>query len=254
MRAPQDEGGTYSTHERRLNPGQRCSSSATAQIGLPCCHLPDRDQPSAAIAFQEQQASPRGQSWRGRRRSVTFGRRNVMKLLRRHFLHLAAGAAALSAVPRTARPQAYPARPVRLTGFGPGRRLARHRRTLIGQWLSERLGQPFVVGDPAGRQRQYRAPRRWCARPRTATRSSSLMSANAINASVYDNLRFNFIRDTVPVASIGTHSPGHGGQSVGSGEDGSRVHRLCQGQSGQDQHGVGRQRARRCTSPASCSR
>ena len=66
--------------------------------------------------------------------------------------------------------------------------------------------------------------------------------ANAINATLYDKLNFNFIRDIAPVAGIIARSQRHGGQSVGSGQDGSRVHRLCQGQSGQDQHGVGRQR------------
>ena len=66
--------------------------------------------------------------------------------------------------------------------------------------------------------------------------------SNAINATLYDKLNFNFIRDIAPVAGIVRAAQRHGGQSVGSGQDGSRVHRLCQGQSGQDQHGVGRQR------------
>ena len=73
-----------------------------------------------------------------------------MKLPRRHFLQLAAGAAALSAVPRTARAQAYPARPVRLTVSVPAGGSPDIVGRLIGQWLSERLGQPFVVENRPG--------------------------------------------------------------------------------------------------------
>ena len=76
----------------------------------------------------------------------------------------------------------------------------------------------------------------------TATRSSCVGASNAINATLYDKLNFNFIRDIAPVASIVRVPLCHGGESVGSGQDGSRVHCLRQGQSRQDQHGVGRQR------------
>ena len=120
---------------------------------------------------------------------------------RRQFLHLAAGAAALPAVSRVARAQAYPSRPVRIiVGFaagGPADTVAR----LIGQWLSERLGQPIVVDNRSGANGNIgsevvvRAP---------ADGYTLLMAlaVNAINAAVYDNLSFNFIRDTAPVASI----------------------------------------------------
>ena len=73
-----------------------------------------------------------------------------MKLPRRKFLHLAAGAAALPAVSRIARAQAYPTRPVRLIiGYPPGSGPDINAR-LMGQWLSERLGQPFVIDNRPG--------------------------------------------------------------------------------------------------------
>jgi tripartite-type tricarboxylate transporter receptor subunit TctC len=124
-----------------------------------------------------------------------------MKLPRRNFLHLLAGAAALPAFSRVARAQAYPTRPVRLVvttaAGGSPDIIAR----LIGQWLSERLGQPIIIdnrpgaGTNIGTEIVVRAP------PDGYTLLMAL-SANAINASLYDNLPFNFIRDTAPVASI----------------------------------------------------
>jgi tripartite-type tricarboxylate transporter receptor subunit TctC len=120
---------------------------------------------------------------------------------RRQFLHLAAGAAALPAVLRFAWAQTYPTRPVRLivttAAGGSPDIIAR----LIGQWLSERLGQPFVIenrtgaGTNLGTEIGVRAP------PDGYTLLMAL-SANAINAAVYEKLPFNFIRDTAPVASI----------------------------------------------------
>jgi tripartite-type tricarboxylate transporter receptor subunit TctC len=122
---------------------------------------------------------------------------------RRQVLHLAAGAAALPAVSRFAWAQAYPSRPVRIiVGFpagGPADIIAR----LIGQWLSERLGQPIIVenrpgaGGNIGTEIGVRAP------PDGYTLLMAL-SVNAINATLYENLSFNFIRDTAPVASIAT--------------------------------------------------
>jgi tripartite-type tricarboxylate transporter receptor subunit TctC len=124
-----------------------------------------------------------------------------MKLPRRQFLHLAAGAAALPAVSRLARAQDYPSRPVRIiVGFAPAGSTDIMAR-LIGQWLSERLGQSFVVENRPGAgtniatEAVVRAP---------ADGYTLLMvgSANAVNATLYDKLNFNFIRDIAPVAGI----------------------------------------------------
>src|SRR5262245_13635479 len=120
---------------------------------------------------------------------------------RRHVLHLLAGAAALPAASRIAWAQAYPTRPVRIiVGFaagGPSDTVAR----LIGQWLSERLGQPLVVDNRSGANGNIGTEAVVRAPPDGYTLLMAL-SVNAINAAVYDNLSFNFIRDTAPVASI----------------------------------------------------
>ena len=126
-----------------------------------------------------------------------------MKLPRRKFLHLAAGAAALPVVPRIARAQAYPARPVRLivtvAAGGSPDIIAR----LMAQWLSERLGQPFVVENRSGAAGNIGTEFVVRAPPDGYTLMLAI-SANAINASLYPNLGFNFIRDIAPVASIST--------------------------------------------------
>jgi tripartite-type tricarboxylate transporter receptor subunit TctC len=124
-----------------------------------------------------------------------------MKLPRRKFLHLAAGAAALPAVSRVAWAQAYPTRPVRLIeGFGAGSApdvLAR----LIGQSLSEQLGQSFVVENRSGANSNIATDAVARASPDGYT-LLLITSANAINATLYDKLNYNFIRDIVPIASI----------------------------------------------------
>src|SRR5262245_28738111 len=120
-----------------------------------------------------------------------------MKLPRRNFLHLAAGAAALPAVSCVAFAQAYPSRPVRiLVGFAAGGAFDITAR-LIGQWLSERLGQSFVIenrpgaGSNIATDAVIRAP---------ADGYTLLLVGlpNAINAALYQKLNFNFIRDIAP--------------------------------------------------------
>jgi tripartite-type tricarboxylate transporter receptor subunit TctC len=124
-----------------------------------------------------------------------------MKLPRRNFLHLAAGAAALPAFSRIARAQAYPTRPVTLVaGFAPGGGVDITAR-LIGQWLSERLGQQFVIDNRPGAASNIATEAVVRAR---ADGYTLLMvgSFNTINATLYDKLNFNFIRDIAPVASV----------------------------------------------------
>ena len=124
-----------------------------------------------------------------------------MKLPRRRLLYLAAGAAALPADSRVAWAQAYPTRPVRLiVPFGPGGGTDIVAR-LIGQWLSERIGQTFVIenrpgaGSNLGTEAVVRAP------PDGYT-LAVIGAPSAINATLYHNLTFNFVRDIAPVAII----------------------------------------------------
>ncbi len=123
-----------------------------------------------------------------------------MKLPRRNFLHLAAGAAALPAVSRVARAQTYPTRPVRLIeGFGAGSAPDIVAR-LIGQSLSERLGQSFVVENRSGGSGSIATEAVVRASPDGYT-LLLITAASAINATML-KLNFNFIRDIAPVASI----------------------------------------------------
>jgi tripartite-type tricarboxylate transporter receptor subunit TctC len=124
-----------------------------------------------------------------------------MKLPRRNFLHLAAGAAALPAVSRAARAQTYPTRPVRLVVGAPAGGGYDIVARLMGQWLSERLGQPFVIdnrpgaGGNIGTEAVVRAPS-------DGYTLLLVTAASAINATLYEKLSFNLSHDIVPVAGI----------------------------------------------------
>jgi tripartite-type tricarboxylate transporter receptor subunit TctC len=124
-----------------------------------------------------------------------------MKLPRRQFLHLAVGAAALPAVSRFAWAQTYPSRPVRiLVGVAAGGSPDLLKR-LMGQWLSERLGQPFVIENRPGAGTNI-ATEVVVRAPPDGYTLLSVTPAAAINATLYDKLNFNFIRDIAPVATI----------------------------------------------------
>src|SRR5262245_43213784 len=118
---------------------------------------------------------------------------------RRHVLHLAAGVAALPTLPRIARAQAYPSRPVRIivpaAPAGPTDILAR----LMGQWLSERLGQQFVIENRTGAGGNVGTEAVVRASPDGYT-LLMVSSLHTINATLYDKLNYNFIRDIAPVA------------------------------------------------------
>jgi tripartite-type tricarboxylate transporter receptor subunit TctC len=124
-----------------------------------------------------------------------------MKLARRQFLKSAAMAAALPAVSRIARGQAYPARPVRIICGFPGGSSQDIVARIVGQWLSERLGQPVIIDNRPGAggniavEAVVNAP---------ADGYTLLMTGpnNAVNATLYDNLKFVFLRDIEPVALI----------------------------------------------------
>jgi len=125
----------------------------------------------------------------------------AMKLYRRQFLHLTAGAAALPAVSRFAWAQAYPTRPVRIiVGFsagGPTDIVAR----VMAQWLTERLGQQFVVENRTGAASNIGTEAALRAPPDGYT-LLQVTSSNAVNATFYENLNFDFINDIAPVGAI----------------------------------------------------
>src|SRR5262249_49610042 len=117
-----------------------------------------------------------------------------MKLPRRQFLHLAAGAAALPAVSRIAWAQAYPSRPVRIVvGFPPAGG-ADIVASLTGQWLSERLGQQFIIENRPGAASNI-ATEAVVRAPADGYTLLLVTIPNVINATLYDKLNYNFIRD-----------------------------------------------------------
>jgi tripartite-type tricarboxylate transporter receptor subunit TctC len=129
-----------------------------------------------------------------------------MKLLRRHFLHLAAGAAALPTLSRIARAQTYPTKPVRIVvGFAAGGGVDITAR-LIGQSLSERLGQQFIIDNRPGAGTNIGTDAVVNAAPDGYTLLLAT-NPNTINATLYEKLNYNFIRDIAPVASIAS-TPG----------------------------------------------
>src|SRR5882757_7806173 len=124
-----------------------------------------------------------------------------MRIPRRKLLYFAVGAAALPAVPRMAGAQAYPSRPVRIVvGFPPGGGIDTVAR-LVGQWLSERLGQQFFVENRPGASSNIATE----AVARAAPDGYTLLviwTGNAWNGALYGKLNFDFVRDISPVASI----------------------------------------------------
>ncbi len=124
-----------------------------------------------------------------------------MKLRRRRFLHLAAGVAALPVASRIASAQTYPTRPVRIIvgqAAGSGSDIAAR---LLGQWLSKRLGQPFVVENRPGAGGNI-ATEAVVRSPADGHTLLLVVTANTINATLYDKLGFVFLRDIAPVAGI----------------------------------------------------
>jgi len=124
-----------------------------------------------------------------------------MKLPRRQFLHLAAGAAALPFAPPIARAQAYPTRPVRLIiGFPPGSAsdiLAR----IIGQWLTERMGQPVIVEARPGAGGNIAIQTGLSAPPDGYT-VMQIAASNSVNATLFESLPFDLLHDLTPVAGL----------------------------------------------------
>jgi tripartite-type tricarboxylate transporter receptor subunit TctC len=125
-----------------------------------------------------------------------------MKPLRREFLHLAVGAGALPAISRIARAQTYPVKPVRIiVGFAAGGTTDIAAR-VIGQWLSERLGQPFLIENRPGASSNIATEAVVNAPPDGYT-LLMVGSTNAVNATLYEKLlKFNFIRDITPAAGV----------------------------------------------------
>jgi tripartite-type tricarboxylate transporter receptor subunit TctC len=124
-----------------------------------------------------------------------------LNLPRRQFLHLAAGAAVLPVVSRAASAQAYPSRPARIIVGAPAGGVNDILARLMGQWLSERLGQPFVVENRSGAGGNI-ATEAVVKAPPDGYTLLQITAGNAINETLYQNLSFNFVRDIAPVASL----------------------------------------------------
>jgi tripartite-type tricarboxylate transporter receptor subunit TctC len=124
-----------------------------------------------------------------------------MTLRRRTFLHLAASAATLPAVSMIARAQAYPSRPVRIVVGFPAGGATDIQARLMGQWLSDRLGQQFIVENRAGASGNI-GTEAVAKAPADGYTLLQIVTPNAINAALYSNLSFDFIRDIAPVICV----------------------------------------------------
>jgi tripartite-type tricarboxylate transporter receptor subunit TctC len=121
-----------------------------------------------------------------------------MKFPRRAFMHLAVGAAALPAVPHVARAQAYPSRPVRIVVGFPAGGATDIQARLMGEWLTERLGQQFIVENKPGASGNI-GTETVAKAPADGYTLLQVVTPHAINAALYSNLSFDFIRDIAPV-------------------------------------------------------
>ena len=165
-----------------------------------------------------------------------------MKFPRRAFMHLAVGAAALPAVPGVAWAQAYPSRqPVRIVVGFPAGGATDIMARLMGEWLTQRLGQQFIVENKPGASGNI-GTEIVAKAPADGYTLLTVVTPAAINPALFTNLRFDFIRDIAPVIYLARLAYVVVVQSVGPRHDAPRAHRLCQGQPGQDQLRVGRRR------------
>ena len=164
-----------------------------------------------------------------------------MTFRRRTFLAMAAGAAALPAASRMARAQAYPSRPVRIiVGFPAGGATDIQAR-LMGQWLSDRLGQQFIIENRAGASGNI-GTEAVVKAPADGYTLLQIVTPHPINAALYTNLSFDFIRDIAPVIYVARLAYVVVVHPSVPADDAPRVHRVCQGQPRQDQLRVGRPR------------
>src|SRR5438132_5472246 len=121
-----------------------------------------------------------------------------MKFPRRSFMHLAAGAAALPTMPRIARAQAYPSKPVRIVVGFPAGGATDIMARLMGEWLTQRLGQQFIVENKPGASGNI-GTETVARAPADGYTLLQAVTPNAINAALYNHLSFDFIRDIAPV-------------------------------------------------------
>ena len=151
-------------------------------------------------------------------RSDEMIREGTMKLPRRKFLQLAASAVTLPAVSRIAAAQAYPTRPLRLVVGFPAGGVADLFARLIGQSLSERLGQHVIIENRAGAGSNLATEGVVRATPDGYTLFYAT-SSNSYNTALYDKLNFDFIRDITPRRGHHARAEHHGGEPISSGQD-----------------------------------